>query len=89
MGNPLHYEKEILERIAQEATIAEDGSAKISVEKLHKIIGQEAQVLSEFSVKKVLRFFELCGYIKLRQDGFFDVDLVSVEARIKKLEKKA
>jgi len=83
MPSALVYEREIIDRIAEEA---KDG--KISVNALWRIIMQEAHVMSEKTIKKVIRAFELMGYLKLRSDGLFDVDLVAIEKRLQKLRSK-
>jgi len=76
------YETKMIQKILKEKT----NNNLITIEKLHKIVMQEARVLNNFTIKKVIKAFELMGYIKIRMDGFFEVDIKTIEARLKEIE---
>jgi len=82
MVSAMMYETKMIQKILKEKT----NNNLITIEKLHKIVMQEARVLNNFTIKKVIKAFELMGYIKIRMDGFFEVDIKTIEARLKEIE---
>jgi hypothetical protein len=82
--SPLIYEKEMLVRIKTETASDET----ISVDKLHKIVMLETKLIGIKGITNTIKAFERLGYIKLGNDGRFNVNLTTIETRLFELDKK-
>ena len=75
--SPLLYKKEILTDILSEMV---DG--KISTDQLFKIIMKRTLMVGTRSIKNTIKALETLGYIRLRGDGWFEVNVELCEKEL-------
>jgi hypothetical protein len=80
--SPLLYEKEILTEIQEKQK-----NNLISVDTLTLIIMRTTKLVGPKGIKNTIKALETLGYIKLRPDGWFDVNTMLIEKRLFDLEK--